>query len=375
MNKNSIVRNILFSLITFVIFLLLLEGGMRLYVVLFNQRVTKPDPDVGWYHQPNSHKSLTKEGHSYNLSYNSHGFRVPEHTYKKPKGVRRVVILGDSFVDGSEVDDRETFSWLMQEELDSIEVINLGVYGYSTTQELFALKKFALRYDPDIVLVMTMTNDFTDNLLNFSAFGPCPRYTLKNDSLVLENTNDAAAQEVFAEINLPVPAFKFFHQHSYLYYALNQFIYQRLYGQKIEEIIKSERTQLNRQEQEYLYLQIIEKMKRICDQSGIDFWVFFVYPQKQLLDNELSPSLTLIEQMTEKGVNAVDLFQILRNKEMRSKKDESLYYVKDFHWNARGHKYVSELMIDWVKSWENFRVATKRPAIQPSKFLPGLNEK
>jgi len=362
MNKNSIVRNILFSLITFVIFLLLLEGGMRLYVVLFNQRVTKPDPDVGWYHQPNSHKSLTLEGHSYRLSYNSHGFRVPEYAYKKPKGVRRIVILGDSFVDGSEVDDYETFTWLMQEKLDSIEVINLGVYGYSTVQELIALKKFALKYDPDVVLVMTMTNDFTDNLINFSAFGPCPRYTLKNDSLVLEDTRSAAAQKVFAEINLPVPALKFFHQHSYLYYALNQFIYQRLKGPQIEKIIEQESTRLNRREQESLYLRIVEEMKQVCDQSGVDFWVFFVYPKKQLLDHTHSPSSALVKQMSDKGIPVVDLFRVLRDKEINNTPEKSLYYIKDFHWNVRGHKYISERLFEWAKSWENNRVAAEKSA-------------
>ncbi len=360
MKKNSIIWNSIFSLVTFVIFLLLLEGCMRIYVVLFDQRVTKPDPDVGWYHQPNSHKSLTMEGHTYNLSYNSHGFRVPEHSYKKPKGVRRVVILGDSFVDGSEVDDRETFTWLMQEKLDSIEVINLGVYGYSTAQELFALKKFAMRYDPDIVLVMTMTNDFTDNLLNFSAFGPSPRYTLKDDSLVLEDTDDSAAEKVFKEINLPVPALKFFHQHSYLYYALNQFIYQRLNAEKIEKIINNERKELNRQDQEYLYLQIINKMKQVCDRSGVEFWVFFVYPQKQLLDDEHSPSSTLEEQMAKMGINVVDLFPFLRSKELNNPTDKSLYYVEDFHWNTRGHKYVAELLSEWIKTWDKNRIVTKK---------------
>ena len=63
------------------------------------------------------------EGHQYQLSYNRHGYRPPEHTYDNLEGTFRIVVLGDSFTDGSEVGDEETFTWKLQQRLEGAEVI------------------------------------------------------------------------------------------------------------------------------------------------------------------------------------------------------------------------------------------------------------
>ena len=112
------------------------ELALRFGLPLVKPRFTQVDQDLGWRHNPSVGMHGNREGHAFYLSYNNHGFRPPDRTFEKPADQRRIVVLGDSFVDGAEVGDDEVFTWKLNERLDGFEVINLGVYGYSTSQEL-----------------------------------------------------------------------------------------------------------------------------------------------------------------------------------------------------------------------------------------------
>jgi hypothetical protein len=69
----------------------------------------------------------------------------------------RVLMLGDSITFGSGVRDEETFCALMAQRYD---VVNLGVEGYGTDQELLKLEREGLAYHPDVVVLnFTVAND------------------------------------------------------------------------------------------------------------------------------------------------------------------------------------------------------------------------
>jgi lysophospholipase L1-like esterase len=348
MKVKSIFQNVGLSIFSLIIFLLLLEVLLRFGISIFSDRVTRTDPRLGWYHEPNASRTDELEGHAFKLGYNSHGFRLPEHNYKKTKGVYRIVILGDSFVDGSEVGDQETFTWHLQQSVDSLEVINLGVYGFSTAQQLICLERVGLKYNPDLAILVTMTNDYTDNLLNSSLFGPRPRFVLKDDSLIFEGTDHPAAQQVFRQINLPIPGRKFFHRHSYLYYFINHYIYQRLSSQQIQALINQQKSAENEMGQRELYYRLVERVKETCERAGADFWVVFAYPKKYLQENHQSPSREIASELEKRGIKVLDLFHPLKKEEFSS--ENSLYYVEDFHWNPRGHQFVASVLKESLES-------------------------
>lgn len=87
--------------------------------------------------------------------------------YEKPRGVRRIVSLGDSFTAGYEVDGDETFSSVLEQTLRGaghrVEVLNAGVSGYSNAEALVYLERELLRYEPDVVLLSFFANDLVDN--------------------------------------------------------------------------------------------------------------------------------------------------------------------------------------------------------------------
>jgi lysophospholipase L1-like esterase len=95
---------------------------------------------------------------------NSLGYRDREHPVEKPPGTYRIVVLGDSIAAGYRIArGEETFPVLLEERLRRAglpaEVLNFGVSGYNTEQEVETLRTRALRFAPDLVVVAYCHND------------------------------------------------------------------------------------------------------------------------------------------------------------------------------------------------------------------------
>ena len=97
--------------------------------------------------------------------YNQQGFRDNPFQLEKVAGTFRIIVIGDSVAGGEGIDDIQlTFPKLLERKLNSnskrkIEVLNMAVTGYSTSQELVLLEKTALAYKPDLVLWSYCLND------------------------------------------------------------------------------------------------------------------------------------------------------------------------------------------------------------------------
>lgn len=103
---------------------------------------------------------------------NSRGWRDREFAYPKPPGVVRIVVVGDSYVEGKEVPLEHTIhkrlEALLNRELGRpgrrFEVIGLARGGISTEMEYRVIRERALRYAPDVVVLAFFAgNDVRDN--------------------------------------------------------------------------------------------------------------------------------------------------------------------------------------------------------------------
>lgn len=101
---------------------------------------------------------------------NSHGQRDEERQLAKPSGTRRILLLGDSVVEGYGLPEDQTIS--QQLELlyqgEAVEVSNFGVSAYCTLAEIELLATKGVAFEPDTVVLVFVENDF-DNF-NREAF-------------------------------------------------------------------------------------------------------------------------------------------------------------------------------------------------------------
>lgn len=103
------------------------------------------------------------------MQTNSQGFRDGEWVRSKPSGVRRIAVFGDSFIAANGISRQQTLVTRLEHHLGRldgprVEVLNFGVGGSSTGQQLVAYRKLASRYDLDAVIICFGTaSDLTDN--------------------------------------------------------------------------------------------------------------------------------------------------------------------------------------------------------------------
>ncbi|MEJ2717335.1 MAG: GDSL-type esterase/lipase family protein, partial [Deltaproteobacteria bacterium] len=192
--RRLIVNLCLIGLSTFIA-LALCEIGLRIagYRYEGNQeRMTfcRYDPVLGWSHRPGKEGRFETLGFSTRVKINRRGLRDIEHDYRKAKGTMRILVLGDSFVWGYGVEIDEALTRRMEASLKNCEVINAGVSGYSTDQELLWLEKEGVKYEPDLIILVLSHNDILANTENrVYGFYYKPTFLLgSTGSLELTNT-------------------------------------------------------------------------------------------------------------------------------------------------------------------------------------------
>ncbi len=87
----------------------------------------------------------------------------------KPDNTYRIVVLGDSFTEGMFVDTENNYTELLEDRLNvslrcanwiHFDVINLGVEGYDMQYNAERWKRKGIKYQPDLVILLTEEDDF-----------------------------------------------------------------------------------------------------------------------------------------------------------------------------------------------------------------------
>ena len=114
------------------------------------------DSDV-YMPEPNQHKKT--------VNINSEGFRGPEVTKLKPETTYRIFMVGGSTTASLRAfSDETTIPGFLQtifnkSDNDNIEVINAGIPGITSIQELQLIQKKIIDFNPDLIIVYDGTND------------------------------------------------------------------------------------------------------------------------------------------------------------------------------------------------------------------------
>ena len=159
-------KNGLLVLLSCVIGLALVEVALRAFVPIrdVGPSFTTFDPDFGKRLKASFSTTRITPEFTMSFSTNSLGFRGPE-----PAGrpERPILFLGDSFTMGYGVNDGEEYPALIGRPLAErgIEapIVNAGLGDNGNGRWLKFLQRFGQDYDPRLIVLQLMANDFDDN--------------------------------------------------------------------------------------------------------------------------------------------------------------------------------------------------------------------
>ena len=317
--------------------LVICEIGVRLFrpQLLFPRYVTASDfgvrmnvPDARYWH--------TSPEMRVQFRINSMGIRSDrEYSFEKPEGIIRIVGLGDSFTQGYEVEVEETYLYRLEEMLRArglpVEVINLGVSGYGTAEELIMLREFGLRFDPDVVIVGHYQNDLADNVRS-------NLYGLDESGELIRVAASYLPAVRIRDKLYSFWTYRWLAGHSQLFSLVREGMAKLVKRKMLEgntgRLGQGEAEQYAAQ----LEARLLDEMKKLCAQRGIGFLVLDI-PSYSLEESWLPVSL--LEHVASDEI--VDVAPRLRAEGA----DAYLYRRRGhFHWTPRAHEIAAQLLAD-----------------------------
>ena len=278
-------------------------------------------PEFGWRPIPGVEKRGSEWGVDEPAVMNSQGFREDEIPFAKPDGVRRIVALGDSFTFGQGVDADERFTDLLEQEFDRLEVVNLGVCGYGTDQEVRVFEEVGVRYEPDLVLLTVfLGNDLDDIRHRRHHFWPKPWFRLEDGELTLirpesDWLTDLRRSTYLGELVVsavqPVEA--------------------------ADELAEPWRSGYSAP----LFHALVARLRRGVEAVGAELVVMFAHAPGQEPEDWARKLMSRVERS---GVATLDTWQVIGGAS-----NEEGAYLPDGHWSVAGHRLVAESLANELR--------------------------
>ncbi|HUI78096.1 MAG TPA: SGNH/GDSL hydrolase family protein [Bryobacteraceae bacterium] len=332
---------------------------------------TQYDPLLGWRIAPNTHTRVFERDYSTTLEYGPKGLRGKDRPYAKPAGVFRILVLGDSMVDGFSVPLEDRVSEVLEARLGpGTDVVNLGVPGYSTDQEMLMLESEGWKYQPDLVVLFFFYNDIWMNgerRIGRATFKPVFKL-------------DEAGNPVLMNVPVPKPV-QALEDRSKLYALIRDAVKARpsLYrlttfghgwtrstlpmpsgaggsADQFRVYQKEDKPELRRV---WAITQaLLRRMNRETREHGARFLLFYVPSPVELSAEEWSKSnipasygpdvvVGRVAQICRsEGIALLEPSQRFRE----ARKNGPLSYAHDIHWTKAGHRLAADLVAEYVQN-------------------------
>jgi len=359
------------SIVSFLLTFALIEGILRLtWDRNLNPTVMQgfglsifyePDAEIRWRPKPNLQAVDIRFDAPFTT--NSRGLRGrKEYTPIALPGVKRIVVLGDSFTWGYGVADDEVFAEVLASKLSNTEVINLGVSGHALRHELRYLDREGMRYHPCVVVVALCMND-----IHVAPKQSSEAPILAPQTRITKPTNESMLKRVK----------KYAYTHTYVYglcaeavnankslanLAVKLGLKEELagYGKLDNNLRPALIDYPNHMQKAMAEVQAdLLRFKSYLDERNIDLVVALIpslqavdhralmrsiaYTQYDHVDFDLDKPYHLIREFAKKhGITVchpLESFRTLKDQ------GETLYLKGDMHFNAKGHRVFAESLV------------------------------
>lgn len=175
-------KNIFILITTILVSLAVIEGILRLFETQTYVALWQVNKDGMMVLKPNLEKKIfdNEDLKYHHVKINSLGFLGEDVEQEKSVDTLRIVVLGDSYVAATGVDYDKNFPYLLTKKVQDlifanpsstykkVEVLNFGMGGTGTVDEMKYYEKYVQKYRPDVVVLsFYLQNDTVDNSLNY----------------------------------------------------------------------------------------------------------------------------------------------------------------------------------------------------------------
>lgn len=291
------------------------------------EQMDSTDGGLVFHHRP--HIDDTFQG--VRVRTNADGWRNPDVSANKA-GRLRIVAVGDSVTFGWGVEERDAYPRRLERMLAAdralgrdVEVVNLGNGGYNTAQERAALLRYGFAYEPDLVTLLYVNNDF------HSSDG--------RDELVEQGDPPGGVWSRLRDRALPV--WRFVVERSVL---LTQIVYAwRSDDPTLEEKISRRFGSVEGYwERHPGWIRSREALRGIaqdCRQRGVPLIVFTYSLSEDFYTRNLYPQVARVGAA--EGFPVIDVRTRVR---LTAPVEEYVNSAADLHPNAKGHAVIAEVM-------------------------------
>ena len=169
-SKFSAGKRVVFAALATVLFFVLVEVGFRVVVSATSERLGQMIDNYRVRYYSHINQELKYRPHPYfgyirldrgsQDAINSLGFWGPEWAVEKPPNTVRIVALGGSTTAGPTAWPYQ-LEEILKQELDGVdvEVLNLGIGGWTSAEAVAAFAMVGLSFSPDLVVVHCVNND------------------------------------------------------------------------------------------------------------------------------------------------------------------------------------------------------------------------
>ena len=178
-------KRILFTIVSCLVVLGILFAGAELWLRQNGCKQESRDEDIyvfhptlGWIGKPDTQICRCFESTCETYGFNSLGFRGADRSFDNPSDSLRILVLGDSFLEGYQFPDKNLLTTHLEKLVEkrtgrSTEVINMGLVGWGTAQQYLAYRDIGSRFEPDLVILLFCSgNDIIDSSKTFSHLYP-----------------------------------------------------------------------------------------------------------------------------------------------------------------------------------------------------------
>jgi hypothetical protein len=310
------------------------------------------NPKVGKKIQKDKRIIMLKEGFYMGRS-NKFGYIGPAYPMEKEENVFRVILMGDSYVEGFQLFEKYHFRKIMEEELNKsskkeVQVLNFASGGFNFSDMYVYYVNYASMFDPDLVIYVIRPGDLAER----TSFVPAPYFYMDNDILKINyDFINSGVYKVYQRYRW------FFENSSFIKMTNNIYkltklgylpeivfgkFYASFYSSKKKNPVNknNERRAIKNVKKKEIILS--EAVKKIFKEMGDSKNAYFVYRAR--FPDKLN------DYIVDSGIKVINLDEMLRG---HKKKGGNLNYWKATgktgHWNHEAHNIIGVYLADKLR--------------------------